>query len=260
MIFSKRILALCCGGLFLFLYAPIMLVVLFSFNAGSQSVVWEGASLRWYEAFFNDVRLIEALGTSLVIALISALCSVCIGTAAAIGVLRCSHRVRTSLERILMLPLLIPDIVLGILSLILFSLCQVTLGWVSIIFAHTVFCTALVVLVVSARLVTLPLSQERAAYDLGASYWQYARFVLLPQLTPAMIAALLLSFILSLDDFTITFFVAGSGVTTIPLRMYSLLRFGVNPSVHALSTVQVLVSCFIVSLSLRFDSFILRKS
>lgn len=260
MIFPKRLLALCFFGLMLFLYAPIIMVVIFSFHAGSQGVLWEGVSLRWYEAFLDDIRLIEALGTSLTIALVSAVLSVCIGTSAAVGLLRCAPRVRLLLERILMLPLLIPDIVLGILSLILFSLCHVTLGWLSIIFAHTVFCTALVVLVVSARLVTLPHSQERASYDLGASYWQYIRLVVLPQVRSAMMASLLLCFILSLDDFTITFFVAGSGVTTIPLRMYSMLRFGVNPSVHALSTVQIMVSCLLVSLSLRFDSFALRKS
>jgi spermidine/putrescine transport system permease protein len=226
----------------LFLYLPIVVLVVYSFNDGRFSVRWDHASLRWYRRLLDEREIWNALRNSLLIAVTATLTSTVLGTTAALAL----HRYRTRLQRVhyglVYAPLVVPDILAGMSLLLLFVACGIQLGMGTIYVAHVSFCVSYVTMVVLARLEDFDTSVLEAAHDLGANTWETTRLVLLPLLFPGILAGALLAFTLSLDDFVITFFVAGPGSTTLPVYIYSMIRHGNPPLINALSTLLIAVT------------------
>jgi len=223
----------------LFLYIPILVLVLYSFNDARFSVRWDHASLKWYRRLLHEREIWHALRNSLLIAVTATLTSTVLGTTAALAL----HRYRSRLQKVhyglVYAPLMVPDILAGMSLLLLFVACGIQLGMSTIYVAHVTFCVSYVTMVVLARLQDFDASVIEAAQDLGANPWQATRHVLLPLLLPGIVAGALLAFTLSLDDFVITFFVSGPGSTTLPLYIYSMIRHGNPPLINALSTLLI---------------------
>ena len=226
--------------LYLFLYLPIAVVVLMSFNSGKNPFVWEGFSLKWYPELLQDAEIMGGLRTTLIVAIGATLISVVLGTLLAFAL----ERVLPSraLDAAATAPAIMPDIVLAIGLLALYTLVGIRLSAVSVMLAHAVFGIAFVAAVVRVRLGTLDKSLEEASRDLGASALRTLRKVTLPSLRPAIIAGALLAFTLSLDEFTVAFFTASPSDPTLPIVIYSRVRFGVTPQINALATMLLLVS------------------
>lgn len=222
-----------------FLHAPLVVLALFSFNAG-RFTVWEGFSLRWYAEAWQDARLVEAAGNSLLIAAAATAAATAAGTLCAWGLWKRESRV---LMLGMSLSLVTPEIVTGVALLALFQWLfrfgGFQLGLHTVILAHTSFCLAFVVLVVLARLRTMDAALEEAAMDLGATEWQAFLRVTLPNLLPAVLSAALLAFTISLDDYVITSLVAGVDTETLPMVLYAMARRGGSPVVNAISTAVV---------------------
>lgn len=235
-----------------FLFAPIAVLVVFSFNTSRLNAVWTGFTLAWYGELFRDVEILRATKNSLVVAFASTLVSTAIGTLTAFAVHRRRFRGKPLLEGVLYIPLIIPEIVMGIALLAFFVLAGFKLGLGTVIIAHIAFSISFVTVVVRARLHGLDRAYEEAAMDLGANEWQTFWRVTLPLVMPGILAGALLAFTLSLDDFIITFFTAGPGSTTLPLRVYGMVKLGVSPTVNALSTLMVTVTLVLTVFAERF--------
>ena len=241
----------------LFLYVPIFLLIGLSFNASSVGVAWGGFSVRWYEQLLTDASMVDATINSLVVAFISTSLSVVLGLGVALMVERQPRRNTFLMTGLLVLPLVIPEILLGVALLLLFVLCDIPLGFSSIIIGHMVFNVPLSVVILRARLQKLDPTLEDAARDLGASSWEVLTRITFPMLAPAIWGAALLCFTVSLDDFVVTFFLAGPGSTTLPLKVFSMIKTGVTPEVNALSAVLVTVSMICVGVSWVFQRRVL---
>jgi len=241
---------------FLFLYAPIIVLIIFSFNDSRQQQVWVGFTLDWYRQMLQDDRIAEAAKNSLLIATISTIVSTIIGTMTALALDRYRFRLKTAVESALYLPIIVPEIVMAISLLVFFNqvfrwldeLVGLTLkfGLGTITIAHIAFSFPFVAVVVRARLADFDRTLEQAAQDLGANEWQVFRHITLPLLMPGIIAGALLAFTLSIDDFVITFFNAGIGATTLPLEIYGRIRRTITPEVNAISAVLLLASITLV--------------
>ena len=241
---------------FLFLYAPILILVIFSFNASRQQAVWVGFTIEWYGQMMRDERVIAAAKNSLIIALVSTAVSTVIGTLTALALDRFRFRAKTAFEGAMYLPIIVPEIVMAISLLVFFNTTFTLLdrwlgltlkfGLGTITIAHIAFSFPFVAVVVRARLADFDRTLEQAAQDLGANEWQTFRYVTLPLLMPGILAGALLAFTLSIDDFVITFFNAGIGATTLPLEIYGRIRRGITPEVNALSAVLLLASIALV--------------
>lgn len=248
--FNKRALLWLAVGLFLFLYIPIVILIIYSFNDSSQIGLWTGFSLRWYGELFRNQAVLDALKLSLWVAVWSTLISTFLGTLTALALERHNFWGKITYDAILYLPVIIPDIVMALSTLLFFVVLGVALSKYTILIAHVAFNISFVAIVVRARLADMNSTLEEAAADLGANAWQSFRRVTLPLLMPGIISGALLAFTLSLDDFVITFFVAGPGSTTLPVRVYSMIRFGLTPEVNAVSTLMFLGSTLLVIISL----------
>ncbi len=248
--FNKRALLWLAVGLFLFLYIPILILIIFSFNESDQIGVWTGFSLRWYGELIHDEAVLSALKLSLWVAIWSTIISTFLGTLTALALERHRFWGKITYDAILYLPIIIPDIVMALSTLLFFVVMGVALSRYTILIAHVAFNISFVAIVVRARLADMNSVLEEAAADLGANAWQTFRRVTLPLLMPGIISGALLAFTLSLDDFVITFFVAGPGSTTLPVRVYSMIRFGLTPEVNAVSTLMFLGSTLLVIISL----------
>lgn len=240
----KRLLAAYSWLVFAFLYLPIAVIVVLSFNDSRFGVNWTGFTFKWYEALFESRRIGEYLSNTLVVAFSSTLVSTILGTLLAIGIVRYEFRLRNFLRYLLYVPVVVPDVVMGISLLLLFDTVRDSIGWpplslFTIILAHVSFQIAYVTLVVRARLMLLDPALEEAARDLGANNWRTFWEVTLPLIWPGVVAGALLAFSLSLDDFVVTFFTSGAGSTTLPLYIYGKVKTGITPEVHALSTLMV---------------------
>jgi len=233
-----------------FLYLPIAVLMVFSLNASRLSAAWQGFSWQWYEILWRDDALRTAVGNSLLVAAVSTVIVMLLGVPAAMGLERVRSRWRGWLEPIVLLPLVIPEVMMGVALLMLFAVLQMPLSLVTVIAGHAAFNLPVVIVVVRARLQKLDPRLLDAAYDLGATPWQGFWRITLPLLVPALLGAMLLAFTISLDDFIVTFFVAGPGATTLPLRVYSMIKSGVSPEINALSAVLVAISMGLVGLSL----------
>lgn len=248
--FNQRILTWLAVAMFLFLYLPIFILIIYSFNENKVVGVWSGFSLRWYVELFQDEAIANALWVSLWVAFWSTLISTILGTLAALSLERFRYRGRTTFDAILYLPVIIPDIVMALSTLLFFVMFAIPLSRYTILIAHIAFNISFVAIVVRARLAGMDARLEEAAADLGADEWVTFRRITLPLLMPGIVAAALLAFTLSLDDFVITFFVAGPGSTTLPVRVYSMIKFGVTPEVNAVSTLMFIGSTLLVIFSL----------
>ncbi len=232
-----------------FLYLPILVLVVNSFNASRFGSTWQGFSLRWYTGLLGEREIWSALRISLIVAVSATAASAVIGTTAALAI----HRYRSRLQRfhaaLIAIPLVMPEILVGMGLLLSFATIGLALGIFSIFLAHVTFSVSFVAMVVLGRLEGFDESLLEAARDLGATRWTAARRVLLPLLAPGIAAGALLAFTLSIDDFVITFFVAGPGATTLPIRIYSMIKHGSPPLISALSTLLLAVTFGFVWLS-----------
>ena len=234
-----------------FLYLPILLVIVYSFNASKLVTVWGGFSTQWYRAFLSNGPLLEAAFVSLRVALMSAAGAAILGTMAALAMRRHRHFAGRGLFAFMLYaPLVLPEIMTGLSLLLLFVALDWDRGFWTVTLAHMAFTISFVALVVDARLADLDPSFEEAARDLGATPWSAFMRVTLPMIAPAIIAGFLLAFTLSLDDLVIASFTSGPGATTLPMRLYGQMRLGVTPEINAASTMMiVLVTALVVSVS-----------
>ena len=241
---------------FVFLYAPIVTLIAFSFNDSRRNIVWRGFTWKYYEKAWNNESLIEAFTNSLSIAFLSTVISTILGTMVAVMLWRFRFPFKGIYEGAVALPIVIPEICMGIAMLVFFA----RIGWPSglpwplnlsaIIIAHISFSFPFVAVVVRARLVNFNRELEEAGKDLGASELQIFRDILLPYLRPGIVAGALLAFTLSLDDFVITFFTSGPDTITFPVKVYSMVRFSVTPEVNAASTVLIVITVVLTSVAL----------
>lgn len=234
--------------IYLFLYTPIFILVLFSFNESKLNAVWTGFSLKWYKSLFSNYGILDATKNSLIIAIISTILSIMLGTITAVGMYKYKFKGKTVLDSVLFIPIVIPEIVMGIAMLAFFSQIKLPMGLITLILAHVTFSVSYVFLVVKARLDGFDKSLEEAAMDLGATPMQTFFKVTLPVIMPGIVAGGLLAFTLSLDDVIISFFVAGPGTNTLPLKVFSMVKFGVTPEINALSTILMLFTVSVVVL------------
>ncbi|KPQ24181.1 MAG: putrescine transport system permease protein [Halomonas sp. HL-48] len=247
----------------LFLYGPMLVLVVFSFNASKLVTVWSGFSTHWYVELFRDEQILSAIWMSLRIAFFSASMAVCLGTIAAFVMTRYGRfRGKTALSTMVTAPLVMPEVITGLSLLLLFvQMAQIT-GWpadrgmATIWIAHTTFCSAYVAVVVAARLREIDLSIEEAAMDLGSPPMKTFFCVTLPVIAPALVAGWLLAFTLSLDDLVIASFVSGPGANTLPMVVFSSVRMGVSPKINALATLIILA----VSLATLLAWYLMRRN
>lgn len=231
------------------LYLPIGVLVVYSFNDANTGYRWGGLSLRWYRALFDNAALAQAMWHSLLLAFAAATLSTLIGTLTALALHRYRFRGRRSLQGMLFVAMMAPDIVLAISLLALFLVVGIQLGFVSLLLAHVTFCLPFVVITTTARLSGFDERLLEAAQDLGAGELTRVRTVLLPVIMPAVLAGWLLGFTLSLDDVVVSTFVSGPGYEVLPLRIYSMVRVGLKPEVNALGTVLLAFSLLTLMLS-----------
>lgn len=220
-------------------YIPILLTVIYSFNESKISSIWEGFSLKWYAELFQDRDIREALFNSLILALLSCSCAVVIGTLGALGMHRRKSRLNDAVAGVAMIPIMIPEIILGMVFLSVFSLMGLPFGMVTLVIAHTTFCVPYVYSMVKARLVGLDKSLEEAALDLGASPIRVFFDVTLPMILPAILSGVMLAFAMSFDDVVISIFVTGPKVNTLPVKIYTKLKTGVTPEINALAAIML---------------------
>ena len=235
---------------FFYLYVPILILVIFSFNSGRSATIWNGFSLEWYvHAFAND-DIQRAAINSIVVAISATLIATTLATFAALIMARSQKfKGQTISYAVLMLPLIVPEIVTAVATLSFFTAVGLKLGLGRVIVAHTVFCIPFSFLPIRARLQGMDDTLEQAAQDLYANEWQTFRHVTLPLLLPGIVSGAMLAFIISIDDFIITLMVAQAGMTTLPLYIYGMVRMGITPEINAVSTVMLTISILFVSLS-----------
>ena len=258
-----RLLAVNAFVLYIFFYAPILLLIVFSFNDNNNVSIWTQASMRWYGEMVRDHSVMSALRISLIVAFISTIFSTVIGTMLAIALERYRFRGRATLDGLAYLPIIIPDVTMAVMLLIFFFQAfgiidnlfgiQLGTGVLTITLAHIAFSISFVAVVVRARLSQLDGSLEEAAADLYAGRWQTFRRVTLPLIAPGVAGGALLALTLSLDDVVITSFVSGPGSTTLPVYVFGLVRKGVTPLINAVSTVMLVASMILVGISLGFQ-------
>jgi spermidine/putrescine transport system permease protein/putrescine transport system permease protein len=247
---QPRFLQLFTGLFFLFLFAPIALVVLFSFNSSRSLQDFQGFSLRWYETFFESESLRDSLTASIQIALVTMVVATLLGTLLAYGLVRARTRWSDAANIMMLVPLVTPEIVAGASALLLFTQVGLNLSITTIMLAHITFSISYVAVVVRARLASVSREVEDASMDLGATRWQTFRLVTLPALWPAVIAAGLLVFALSFDDFVLSFFTTGESPQPLPVRIWTQIRFGVRPTINAIGTFMLVISTVSIGLAL----------
>jgi spermidine/putrescine transport system permease protein len=233
---------------FIYLYAPMLVLVFYSFNVSRRAQIWRGFSLDWYVKAFTNDDIQSAAINSLIVAAIATVIATTIATLAALVLARGRNfRGSATALGIVSLPLVVPEIATAVATLSFFAVIGFELGLTSIIIAHTVFCIPFAFLPIRARLEGMDETLEQAAGDLYANDWQTFRYVTLPLLMPGAIAGAMLSFIISIDDFIITLMVAGAGSTTLPLYIYGMIRQGITPEVNVISTVMLVISILFIT-------------
>ena len=234
-------------AVYVFLFTPIFVLILFSFNISRRNFAWEGLTLRWYPRLFANQDLIDALLVTIQVAIVAVIVATVLGTLLGLGLTRLSRRARAPSETLLLLPMVAPEIVMGISLLLFFAELFGGHGSIQQIWiAHITFCISYVAIVVRARAANMDPQLEEAARDLGTSAWGAFRFVTFPLLLPGIAAGAMLTFALSFDDLIITTFNAGVGSSTLPLYIYSKIRFGVTPEINAISTIIVAVTAVLI--------------
>lgn len=239
-----------------FLYIPLMIVIIYSFNDSKLNAEWVGFTFDWYRKLFNHQEMLEAAGNSLVIALITSAVSTVLGTMAGVAM----HKYKSKFLQVLVLtPIAIPEILMGVSLLMFFVMINMTLGMASITLAHIAFCIGFVAIVVRSRLAGMDESLSEAARDCGATPLQAFRLVTLPLIMPGVIAGALMAFTLSIDDFVITFFTAGANASTLPLQIYSMIKIAVTPEVNAVSTLLMGLTLILIVIASKVSPSALRS-
>ena len=243
-----------------FIYLPMVILVIYSFNASRLVTVWGGWSVKWYVGLLDNTQLMSAVARSLEIALYTAIAAVILGTLAAFVLTRITHfKGRTLFGGLVTAPLVMPEVITGLSLLLLFVLMAQLLGWPeqrgmsTIWIAHTTFCSAYVAVVVSSRLRELDMSIEEAAMDLGARPWKVFFLITVPMIAPSLAAGAMMSFALSLDDLVLASFVSGPGSTTLPMEIFSAVRLGVKPEINAVASLILLAVSFATFLAWFFS-------
>lgn len=236
-------------GVLIFLYLPISVLIFMSFNKSDAPFTWTGFSTKWYSVLVNSPNIMEGFKNTLIVAIVTTIISLVLGTLLAIGLAR--YQKSSSLEAVALTPAIFPDLALAIGLLALFTSLHLTLGLHSVIISHALFCMAFVTAIVRGRLAQIDSSLEEAAQDLGDSAVGTFFRITLPSIKPALNAGGLLAFTLSLDEFVIAFFTNGPSSPTLPIVIYSMVRFGVSPEINALATVVLLISALIVTIAQR---------
>ncbi len=226
--------------IFIFLYAPILVLIIFSFNESKSRGHWDGFTLKWYAELLHDRQIMTALYYTVSIALISSVIATLIGIAAAIGIFNMPYFKKSIIMNLTYLPVLNPDIVTGIALMVLFIFMKMRLGFLTLLLAHITFNIPYVILSILPKLKQMNKHLYEAALDLGASPFYAFWRVILPEIMPGVLTGFILAFTLSLDDFVISFFTTGSGVTNLSIIIYSMARRGINPKINALSTLMFL--------------------
>ena len=239
-----------------FLYAPLVIVVAYSFNDSRLNAEWVGFTLSWYEKLFGNEKMLKAAWNSLVIGLTASAVSTVLGTMGGYAMYR--YRMRL-LPVLVLAPIAIPEILMGVSLLIFFVMLNITLGMVSIVLSRIAFCVGFVAIVVRSRLAGMDESLTEAARDLGATPWQAFRLVTLPLIMPGVVAGALMAFTLSIDDFVITFFTAGVGSSTLPLQIYTMVKIAVTPEVNAVSTLLMLLTLALILIASKLSPGALRS-
>lgn len=237
------------GFLLIIMYLPILLIIVYSFNESKISSVWSGLSLKWYQILMRDRDIHEALANSLILAGLSCVSAGIIGTIGAVGMARIKLHTKGAVEYISMLPIMIPEIILGMVFMTFFALIGLPFGMTTLVIGHTAFCIPYVFMMVKARLVGMDKSLPEAAKDLGASETRVFFDITLPLIMPAIVSGMLLAFAMSLDDVVISIFVTGAKTNTLPIKIYTQMKTGVTPEINALCTIMLAVTLLIVFLS-----------
>ena len=231
---------------FILLYLPILSVILYSFNKSPSTANWTGFTLDWYKQLFNDRIIIESLKLSIQVAFLTSILSAILGTTTAIISIYVTKKMGKILRGIMILPLLVPEVALGISLLLFFSALNLPFGHLTLVLAHSLFCVPYVYIMVQLRLREINISTIEAAKDLGASRWQIIKTIILPLITPSILTAALLALAISLDDVIISTYMAGPISTTLPVHIFSMMRVGVTPKINALCTLILVGTFFIV--------------
>ncbi|HEX6141373.1 MAG TPA: ABC transporter permease [Geminicoccaceae bacterium] len=234
---------------FAYLYVPIVILIVLSFNANRTATIWTGFSLDWYGRVLRNDDIIGAAQNSLIVASAATAVATVAATMAALGMNRARFRGQDAVQGLLALPLVVPEIVTAVATLLFFVIVGIQLGLTSLIIAHTVFCIPFAYLPIRARLEGMDPLLEEAASDLYAPPWAAFRRITLPLLWPGILSGAMLAFIISLDDFVISYFVAGAGSTTLPVYIFGMIRIGITPEVNAASSLMLVVSILFVSLA-----------
>lgn len=234
-----------------FVYAPVVIVAVYSFNDSRLALAWRGFTLRWYGELFRNPEVLAALRNTLIISLSSTLLATALATLLAVGIHFLRFPGRRPLQALLLLPVVMPDIVMAVGLLAFYVTLGLSLGRVSVILAHVAFQISFVALVVGGRLHGFPLSVVEAARDLGAGPGQVLRRVIAPLILPGVLAGAVVALTLSVDDFLITYFTAGAGASTLPIRIYAMVKRGVTPDVNALATLLLVFTVGVTLLALR---------
>lgn len=251
---ANWLLTISAFSLYIFMYLPIVIVALYSFNNSKYGVVWKGFTLKWYDVLFNNQQAFQATINTLIIASTSTIFSTILGTLLGYGLSRYWFPAKKFTSTLMYVPVVIPDILMAIALVIFYGLLRewfgiFELGMQAMIVAHITFQIAFVAVVVKARMVGVDASLEEAARDLGATRWQVFSKITFPLMLPGVISGALLAFTLSLDDFVVSFFTSGPGSTTLPIFIYSSVKRGITPDINALSTLMVLVSVLLIIIS-----------
>lgn len=234
------------GLLFLLMYLPIGVVIVFSFNESKLPVRFTGFSLKWYQELFHDSAMLEALGNSLILGVLSCLTAAVIGTLGAVGLSRIHWKSKGILEYISILPLMIPEIILGMILMAFFYMLNLPFGMLTLLIGHTVFCVPYILTEVKARLAGMDPSLEEAARDLGASPFRAFWDIILPLIMPAVLSGSLLAFAMSMDDVIISIFVNGPRLSTLPIKVYTQIKTGVTPEINALCTLMLGITLLVL--------------
>lgn len=226
---------------YLFLYLPIIMVIIYSFNTNDSNIVFKGFTLEWYSQLFQGDQLIDCMVLTIQLAVVSTIISVVLGTLATIGMYRYEFKLKKLIDGLLYVPVVIPELVIGIASLAAFTLMGFDMGFATLVFAHVTFCVPFVIITLRARIADFDQSIEEAAMDLGANQWHTLKRVTLPMLVPGIISGAFLSITLSVDDVIISYFVSGAGEITFPIKVYGMVRGKISTDVYALSSLMIFV-------------------
>lgn len=239
---------------FIYLFLPIIILVIYSFNSSKMNIIFEGFTLEWYKIMLTNKDLLEAFTNTLIIAITSTIVSTIIGTIGAVGLYKYNFPFKGLINKLIYIPIVIPEIVLGISLLSIYTLMKLELGMPTLILSHIAFSIPFVIVSVRSNLSPLIISYEEAAQDLGANPINTFFKITLPAIMPGVISGATLSFTLSLDDVVISYFTAGPGSNTLPLKIYSMIKTGITPDVNALSTIMLLATTAIITISAIYQS------